>query len=132
MSEILPFGSGTQYMDWRLRNCQNCKAASPDAETFEGMMCAIERALSECYISGEISPDILERMAFDREAHTWDCPERQTRTEHKCRECARFQFTESRLTGWCELWPPDTDGVMVAGEPACDDNFAPRKEASDV
>ena len=71
MTDIKPFGSGSEYMDWRLNNCDKC--AKDVVVTPEGSYitrCDIEEALSMGAIIGTIPKEIYDRMGT-----TWKCKE---------------------------------------------------------
>lgn len=76
---VTPFSNGAQFGDWCARNCNRCEKYN--SETFDGT-CDIDGALGMAYIdSGEVEDSIAERMGYtaNREAYTWDCPERVLR-----------------------------------------------------
>ncbi|KPL74959.1 hypothetical protein AC812_10615 [Bellilinea caldifistulae] len=73
---IKTFDTGTQFADWRHRNCERCALRWRDNRYF----CLIERALDEAYIGdGYVDDDIAARMGYSDTEYTWDCPERITR-----------------------------------------------------
>ena len=122
---VVPFGSGTQYLDWRMRNCENChkdRQYNPETGEYGPPLCPIEEAFSEGTIMGDVPRGLAERSGWREgvDEYSWECPEREKRTERKCLECAGFIPSQMKITGRCADWPPDTEGCMVAASPACD------------
>ncbi len=125
LDTVKPFGSGTQYLDWRLRNCENChrdRRYNADTGEYGPPLCPIEGAFAEGTITGEVPRDLAERSGWCAlpGAYSWECPEREKRTERKCHECADFVPSQMKITGGCRRWPPGTEGCMLAANPACD------------
>ena len=80
---VRPFSCGSQYGDWRDRNCFRCVKSYEHAEPKpkDGMgPCVIDNAVGIAYIgSGSVTPEIAKRMGYTGEnegAYGWDCPER--------------------------------------------------------
>lgn len=74
----VPFSCGTQYADWELRNCVNCKKGYDN--NGERYKCDIQEALTGAYIGdGEVSEEIWKRMGGPEHEgeYTWDCPEKE-------------------------------------------------------
>ncbi len=72
-----PFSSGTQYLDWRRRNCDRCKKDYNFETHTEN--CDLEGAISFAAIdSGEIADNIAKRIGLpgNELSLTWNCPER--------------------------------------------------------
>jgi len=81
MSEVHPFSSGTEYMDWRARNCERCSKDYDPAKDTDGVgqgLCDIETTLSLAAIGeGTISDDIAVRLKFDGVWIVPYCPEKE-------------------------------------------------------
>lgn len=82
--EVRPFSCGSQYGDWRSRNCYRCVKSYENTkpEPKDGMgPCDIDNAVGMAYIgSGSVTPEIAKRMGYSGEnegAYGWDCPERE-------------------------------------------------------
>ena len=69
-----PFFCGTQYLDWKARNCERC--AKWDAE--KAGSCEIDSAIGAALFgNGTFTDETAARMGYtDCRALTWDCPER--------------------------------------------------------
>ena len=86
-----PFSNGSQYMDWEESNCNRCsKGAPPDADSYDGMRCDIQRALAEaCFGDGTVPVQIAERMGYldhcpPRQygfSYVWECHERDPHSQ---------------------------------------------------
>jgi len=80
-----PFSCGTQYGDWRDRNCDRCsKGQSYDAETdsWGPWRCPLERALSEAALGdGTVSRSVARRIGLPWHDgdYSWDCHAREIR-----------------------------------------------------
>lgn len=77
-----PFGCGSQYRDWRSRNCYRCVKSyeNTNPEPKDGMgPCDIDNAIGLAYLgSGTVPAKIAERMGFKSSLdYGWDCPERE-------------------------------------------------------
>lgn len=80
--EARPFSCGSQYGDWRSRNCDRCVKSydNQKPEPKDGMgPCAIDNAISMAYLgNGTVSAEIAQRMGCTTSlAYGWDCPERE-------------------------------------------------------
>lgn len=74
--DVRPFHCGTQYMDWKVRNCETCARQSDPDEMLDEMPCDIERALVEaCLSDGRIPLAIANRMHPRRDGYGWPCME---------------------------------------------------------
>lgn len=82
-AEIYPFSNGSQYGDWRDRNCFRCVKSyeSKEPKPIDGLgPCDIDNALGLAYIgSGKVKSEIGKRMGWDHNKpfYGWDCPERE-------------------------------------------------------
>jgi hypothetical protein len=77
-NKVHPFHSGSQYMDWRYRNCERCTKSYDNNGLKHPSPCDIDNAISmACIGSGKVSKNIAQRMgAIGNEcALSWDCPE---------------------------------------------------------
>ena len=80
---VRPFSCGSQYQDWRYRNCDNCKKSydnMPPKEQNEAKgkgPCDIDNAISSaCVGPGTVDKAIADRMGYTPEMWlSWDCPE---------------------------------------------------------
>lgn len=73
---IRPFSNGMQYEFWTARNCEHCKKAPPDDNSWPE--CEIMAALIEGYVGdGTVSEEIARRMHHSENAdcYSWDCGE---------------------------------------------------------
>lgn len=72
---IRPFYCGTQYADWKDRNCDRCSKRNwKDIDK----TCELDRDLSHASIAdGKISEKIAKRIGFTKWFYLWDCPERE-------------------------------------------------------
>lgn len=69
-----PFDTGTQFADWKARNCARCKKRYRD----EQWHCDIEDNLDyACLTNGLIDVKIAKRMGYQDNAYNWDCLERE-------------------------------------------------------
>ena len=80
--EIRPFSCGSQYGDWRSRNCDKCTKGyhNHKPEPKNGMgPCDIDNAIGMAYLgSGSVAKKIAERMGFASSLeYSWACPERE-------------------------------------------------------
>lgn len=79
---VRPFSCGSQYGDWRDRNCFRCVKSyehmEPKPKDGKGP-CEIDNAVGLAYIgSGAVTPDIARRMGYANVGvYGWDCPERE-------------------------------------------------------
>ena len=74
---LYPFHCGSQYLDWRLRNCDYCKKMDNENYTSE---CEIENAISLAACDdGSISKGIAKKMDMpeDCRVYLWECPEKE-------------------------------------------------------
>lgn len=78
--QVRPFSCGSQYGDWRMRNCDRC-AKSYDNQVPEPKNglgpCEIDNAIGMAYIgSGSVTPEIGRRMGYENALeYSWECPE---------------------------------------------------------
>lgn len=82
--EVRPFSCGTQYGDWRDRNCWQCRKSydSTEPKPKDGMgPCEIDNALGLAYLgSGSVTKEIGKRMGYDNPlAYSWECPEKESK-----------------------------------------------------
>lgn len=57
------FHCGSQYVDWRMNNCELCKHFNPDSEIGSGEGCEIEEQIALAYIAGdeiEVPDELIE------------------------------------------------------------------------
>ncbi len=76
--KIRPFSCGSQYGDWDLNNCDQCKkgAKEPDNE----IQCELQNDLVYAYFDdGTISKKTAKRIGYfkNRDKYIWECPERE-------------------------------------------------------
>jgi hypothetical protein len=84
--EVRPFSCGSQYGDWRSRNCDRCIKSydNQNPQPKNGMgPCDIDNAIGIAYIgSGSVTHEIAKRMGYDDPcAYGWDCPERELKPQ---------------------------------------------------
>jgi hypothetical protein len=77
-----PFSCGSQYGDWRSRNCDRCAKGydNQEPQPANGIgPCEIDNAVSMAYLDrGTVTPTIAKRMGYtDPCAYSWECPEFQ-------------------------------------------------------
>jgi len=66
---VVPFASGTQYLDWQNRNCCQCALYSDDASK-----CDLMRALSEGVILGDIPAFVADAIGYPGPLeYSWEC-----------------------------------------------------------
>jgi hypothetical protein len=80
LKRVRPFWCGTQYVDWKERNCWRCKKSTDDNEFLntQKWKCEMEEALSAaCMDDGTISREIAKRIGYPGNYYSWDCPQRE-------------------------------------------------------
>jgi hypothetical protein len=71
---VRPFGSGSQYADWTMNNCDTCTKAAPRDASLDEMPCQIEKALAwACVTDGMIPLPIANAMGHSNRRFTWPC-----------------------------------------------------------
>jgi hypothetical protein len=101
---VRPFRCGSQYGDWRSRNCDRCVKSydNQKPQPTNGMgPCDIDNAVGLAYLgSGSVTPEIGKRMGYTSSLeYGWDCPERELKGEPRpqCfRSPAGAQFSADR------------------------------------
>lgn len=80
---IRPFWCGAQRAEWQERNCENCCKYDYKNPS----KCNIDNALLVAFFGkGEVSDEIAQRMGYNDNLYTWDCPERETEAEKRYKE----------------------------------------------
>lgn len=81
MNKIRPFSCGSQFIDWQVRNCKNCKKFIETPASADEIQCEIDLALfMSSWDDGTISQEIADRMGYNnKEDYSWDCPELEKR-----------------------------------------------------
>ena len=80
--QVRPFSNGSQYGDWRMRNCDHCAKSwdnmKPQSDDGKGP-CEIDNAIGTAYIgSGSVDESIGKRMGYENPLYySWECPERE-------------------------------------------------------
>lgn len=116
-AQVRPFCNGSQYGDWRDRNCFRCVKSYERMEPkpTDGMgPCEIDNAVGLAYIgSGSVTPAIAKRMGWnhDKPFYGWDCPERELVPE-KPKETAQD-------LGTLVVHPPCDHAVPAFGCESC-------------
>lgn len=113
--QVRPFSNGSQYGDWRDRNCYRCTKSYERMEPKpkDGMgPCAIDNAVGLAYIgSGSVTPEIAKRMGFEGGGvYGWDCPERELAPEKK---------EQAQDLGTLVVYPPCEHAVPAFGCESC-------------
>lgn len=91
-NEVRPFSCGSQYGDWRDRNCWRCVKSYEKTEPRpnDGMgPCEMDNALGLAYLgTGRVSKEIAKRIGYKHEDsfYGWDCPERELAAKPKATE----------------------------------------------
>lgn len=95
---VSPFSNGSQYGDWRARNCDRCwKDYDPEKEVTR---CCLEKAISlACVSDGTISATVARRIGMpdDRLVYSWDCPEREETRPKRQRKAPPIAQGQGRL-----------------------------------
>ena len=72
---IRPFSCGSEYVDWKCRNCNRCVKEWTEEHQW---LCAIECAIDYAYMDdGTVTAEIGSRLKFDGLWVVPDCPERE-------------------------------------------------------
>ncbi len=76
MSErVRPFSEGSEFIDWKRRNCDRCTLRW---QAGHGYQCDIEAALDYAYLDNRtVRASIGERMGFSCQHVAEECPERE-------------------------------------------------------
>lgn len=114
---VRPFSCGSQYGDWRDRNCFRCVKSyehmEPKPENGLGP-CEIDNAVGLAYIgSGSVTPEIATRMGYsDIGVYGWDCPERALASE-------KPSAPQAQNLGTLVVYPPCEHKVPEFGCASC-------------
>jgi hypothetical protein len=75
-----PFSTGSQYANWAVHNCHECKKFKQnDIEN----SCDIDQALLKAeFDDGSVSEEIYKRMGAKALNYSWICPEKERRNEN--------------------------------------------------
>jgi len=74
-----PFYCGSQFGDWKARNCDRCVKGYDI-----NWHCELEQALDDAYMDvGQVNEGVYHRIGADENklANTWDCPERELKEQ---------------------------------------------------
>jgi hypothetical protein len=77
MSErIHVFSSGSQFADWEMGNCDNCKKSiAPEGKRYK---CPLQKEIHRAYSGdGTISKECADRIGYEPLAYGWWCPEKE-------------------------------------------------------
>ncbi len=79
MSErVRPFTEGSEFADWKSRNCERCTLRWEEKDGYRGYQCDIEMALDYSYFdNGTVTEAIGKVLKFDGQRVAEDCQARE-------------------------------------------------------
>jgi hypothetical protein len=130
METRTPFSNGSEYEDWRSRNCDRCRKDYDERRAMGGEACEIEECLSMGgpHMDGKIPAALCDRAGLT-EDHWRHSPKRcpEFMPARQCDSCRHWRQTMDTLPnlGRCEKAESHVDPMTMMDDCCIDHEYPP-------